>query len=306
MLITMARRLGQGRHLTFALAALTSAVAATGTAGAATSQLGISKNLSYSSADSSAGPGEAWSAKAGCAGKRVAVGGGVAMGGTIASGFETASYPVGRRHRAWATRGFNASGVDTVTQTTYAICAKRAYHAAFRTNTAKLPDSPSGTSATAKCGTSRHVVGGGVRIKGSPEGVHLNTSSPIDGPDQDTELDDGWRSFAGNDSSGKRRLIAWAICREGGAARDSGGGMLDPAPDTYSDDLQCYAGPFQAVVSLNAGLYVSGPIGQSHIQSIGPYDDAMDADSRPDDGWSFAVSNDAGSSKTVSEYGYCK
>lgn len=62
---------------------------------------------------------------------------------------------------------------------------------------------------TVYCPPGRHVTGGGV---GDLTSIDIHVSSPIDGEDEDTIPDDGWRAYVTNDSGSRQRWFVYAIC----------------------------------------------------------------------------------------------
>lgn len=62
------------------------------------------------------------------------------------------------------------------------------------------------------CPAGTHDGDGGGVISGPAAQVHLAGSFPVDGTDQDSVPDDGWKTFAFNSSPSKQTLTAYAVC----------------------------------------------------------------------------------------------
>lgn len=268
-----------------------------------TTQLGSTKHLAYAQDEITADPISGWHARATCPGAKRAVGGGAFVGGGSASGFLTASYPFGREHRSWATRGYNGDGGDTGV-TVYAICGRPKLGISYAKKSGTIGPSPAGFSASAEC-TSGYPDGGGVRVRGPAEGASINTSSAYDDGDPDT-LDDGWRSFVGNYAGSERKFTVYAICLKHTSGTTGSGDTVPAAPGVLSANDDCYLGPFTPNPTIEAGgIFVSGAILGSHIHSSAPHD-GPDVNTKPDDGWSYSISNDAGAEKQFTLDMYCR
>jgi len=295
-----------GRHRRLVAGALLGALAlvAPALALSKTTQLGTTKGLAYASNEITADPISGWHAKATCPGAKRAVGGGAFVGGSPATGFLTASYPFGREHRAWAARGYNGSGADAGV-TVYAICGRSKLGISYARKSWSIEAAPAGFSAAAKC-PSGVADGGGVRVRGPAHGASINTSSAFDGPDQDTYIDDGWRSFVGNSAGGKRKFTVYAICLTHSSGTTGSADTVPAAPGVLSASDDCYLGPFTDNPTIeDAGIFVSGTILGSHIHYSAPHD-GPDANAKPDDGWSYNISNDAGAEKQFTLTMYCR
>ncbi|HSS67422.1 MAG TPA: hypothetical protein VLK34_02640 [Nocardioidaceae bacterium] len=142
-----------------------------------------------------------------CAAGDAVVGGGAFIATT--DSFVNSSYPIagGWRIRVRDTVG-GAGGMQA-----YAVCRPNG-QIDSRLVAVEHKNVAPGTaaSATALCGASRHVSGGGGRLTGRIGQAWLSASRPIDGSDADSVPDDGWRVTGYNSSGSSKSLRAIAVC----------------------------------------------------------------------------------------------
>ena len=150
-----------------------------------------------------------------CPDKRPHVlGGGVEITGVGGNGFPldvASTRPVENRGGtgAWEVASNNNS-LSSAQQSVTAICAESgAYQYPFRIKTV-----PAGKQVAARtpCPVGTEVTGGGVETDSSSSKVNVATSVPFDGPDQDSQPDNGWVGAANNGSSNPEDMAVWAVC----------------------------------------------------------------------------------------------
>jgi hypothetical protein len=153
---------------------------------------------------------------------------------------------------------------------------------------------------TAKCPPGTHVTGGGPFA--APR-VELDSSYPIDGDDQGSKPDDGWRVRVDSGAGGRTKFHVEAVCQR-----------PQPAYATLSEELAPGIG--RAVFTpcppsrhlLSAGAELSGPADTGSMRDgLHPWD-GDDADDVPDDEAYAFGSNavTASAPKTLTGYAICR
>ena len=161
--------------------------------------------LRYSSEEFLDGPVSARSSTGTCPAGRIVTGGGGFVATT--SSFLGSMYPAGG---TWTTAGFdNIGGAGTMT-VDYVCGRPRGIKVVKATG----PVPASGTlTLKAKCRGGRHVIGGGIRYRGSAAFGHTSSSFPIDLGDADAIPDDAWRATLTNFGPANVGAITYAICK---------------------------------------------------------------------------------------------
>jgi hypothetical protein len=190
------------------------------------------------------------------------------------------------------------NGPGTAEHTGYSICIR---DGDIRYRIRQIADSPSGLrSGSAGCsGAAWHVTSGSVFI--ATTGSWATTSYPMDGPDADHRLDDGWQGGVYDAIGGMGGFSVYAICVRGETLRYVKEG---PAPVAAGEALVRRAGCPTDEHVVGGGARTSGPENRSRLVATVPYD-GNDADDVPDDGWRVRVYNVGGAAKQVTAYAVC-
>jgi hypothetical protein len=143
-------------------------------------------------------------------------GGGVFIAGTATSIVVSTTAPFDgkdgdrRPDDGWLGRANNGSALPE-DMTTYAICSKNGRFD-YAHGSSKL-GSKGEALAQARCPKNDSVVGGGAGISKGGLPTQLTYTQPYDGPDADSDPDDGWVSDATNHGAkGGHTLTSWAVC----------------------------------------------------------------------------------------------
>ncbi|MFN8621850.1 MAG: hypothetical protein U0869_14050 [Chloroflexota bacterium] len=155
----------------------------------------------------------------GCRAGTSATGGGAAIIGGTHSDEVTSSEPTDGPDAdrdpddGWYGSAGNGSGQATKLRV-WVVCAGRGtYHVVHSVRRVIPRDSAATARATCPPGT--RVTGGGEDIDRGGSKFEDHDSFPFDGPDTDTDPDDGWQATGYNESSaGPRHLTVWAICKD--------------------------------------------------------------------------------------------
>jgi hypothetical protein len=162
---------------------------------------------------------------------------------------------------------------------------------------------PSVLASSATCPAGTHVAGGGAAwssaTTATPIQFWLNRSRPFDGPDPDTQPDDGWLGRGFNRSGTNKGFVAYAICLAGSVSYVTAGASA-PAGRGMTAKAWCPSGTHVA----GGGATVAGSASASYLNASHPFDSG-DADTRPDDGWRARGFNQSGVRKRLVVYGEC-
>jgi hypothetical protein len=231
-------------------------------------------------------------------------GGGVHISGTgtynkVNSTYpEDGSDPDSRVDDEWRAYGINEIPGFTETMTVHAICASSG---SFRYVSAFKP-LPVGAQESEQvgCPTGTSVAGGGVFNSGGGTDDVVVSSEPFDGPDADSQPDDGWRGYAANGEGSSGFVTAYAIC---GA---SGSFSYVSAKATLGSRValrvRCPAGTSVTGGGVHVTHAGSSPFVK--VNSSEPFD-GPDADARRDDGWLASASNEGDPRETMTTFAIC-
>jgi hypothetical protein len=184
-----------------------------------------------------------------------------------------------------------------VSLTAYAIC-----------DTAKPSDKvhfsavAPGERATVKqdCPKGRHIYGGGVLSVANDGEVRAVSSRPFDGPDADSNRDDGWEATFDAVSTAGAQFAAEAICGEKQTLVKKSSTKIAGATEGFHE-AHCGAG--RRVTGGGAKLAVAQ--GGGALNSLLPFDDG-DAHAVLDDGFSAFADNYGGPDRKLTVYSVCR
>lgn len=176
----------------------------------------------------------------------------------------------------------------------YAICEGRSHRPEVQAETVAAGATE---TVSAPCPGKTKPIGGGVSLSGAEDEAHVNSSYPFDGPDADSDPDDGWRGRAHNAAGAVKTMTVTAICR-GGALRNRfrfwdvpvGEATFPPCLDT------------EHLVGI--GWRITGPASEGFPEYGTPSDDS-DTGSAPDDGADFAAHHDGSAPKRLIPHAIC-
>jgi hypothetical protein len=191
----------------------------------------------------------------------------------------------------------------------WAIC--RGGKLRYASKSGQLPaGSPGALKLTARCPNGFRVTGGGALAgapppSGDPRVAEVLYSHPIDGRDDDTKPDDGWRARLYGTEQAETKVIA--ICAE--TRQKYVQGDTSPVQADGGGSGRFVSCPATRHV-LGIGGLIGGPVGEARQHSADPGDafslhENHDEDTVPDDNASASFVNEAGAPKTGTVYGIC-
>jgi hypothetical protein len=240
-----------------------------------------------------------------CPAGRSVVGGGVSITGStgtqnkVNSTYpEDGNDPDSRTDDIWHAYAINEIPGFTETMTVHAVCSSTGtfrYHSEFK----PLPTGGQET-VEAACPAGTEVVGGGVFNSGGGTDDVVVSSEPFDGPDADTERDDGWLGYGANGEGTSGFLSTYVVCATSGTfSRVSATTTLGVR---MSLRATCPAGT--SVTGGGVDLTHSATSPFLKLNSSEPFD-GSDADTRRDDGWLASASNEGDPRETMTTWAVC-
>jgi hypothetical protein len=184
----------------------------------ADADLGSAGGFTYIQSDSVAlNAGEGGIPQADCPMGTKVVGGGVTPSSSpLEESRINSTYPIDtgdgdeKTDDGWEGDVYNISGAQK-NFAAYAVC-RESGSVKYRAKRVRgIPASDSGT-ATVKCPRGARVAGGGLFVGGALAEGYVNRTYPIDGGDQDTKPDDGWRGRGYNLATGNTSVRAHVTC----------------------------------------------------------------------------------------------
>jgi hypothetical protein len=274
-----------------ALAAVVLGIAAPGAS--ADNDLGSAGGLTYIQSDSvSLNAGEAGLPVADCPAGTKVVGGGVTpQSSPTAESRINSTYPIDtgdadeKTDDGWEGDVYNVSGA-LKGYSAYAIC-KQSGPVKYRVkNVTGVPPSDSKT-ATVKCPDGTRVAGGGLFVGGVIAEGYVNRTYPIDGGDQDTKPDDGWRGRGYNLATGDTNVRAHVTCIDARLHYALNLGSFTDCPD--------------GTHATGGGAAIAGSAASSWLNTLYPFAEVTNP---PDDGFVNLFKAPAGALATG--YAICK
>ncbi len=176
----------------------------------------------------------------------------------------------------------------------YAICEERSHRTEVEADPIAVGET---AKVSAPCPGRTRPTGGGVTLSGAEDEARVSSSYPFDGPDADSDPDDGWRGQARNAVGAPKTITVTAICR-GGALRnrfrfwDSPVGGATFPPCVNAEHL------------VGIGWRITGPASEG-FPVYGRPEDGSDTGSAPDDGGGFAARSDGDTGGRLIPHAIC-
>jgi hypothetical protein len=157
-------------------------------------------------------------------------------------------------------------------------------------------------TATAPCGASRHVTGGGAALSAAGSAGYINSSYPWDNGDTGTVPDDGWGARAFNGTGGDVRLTVYAACTDTSPAYFLASGPIAPGAATFVNS----ACPNTRHL-VGEGARMSGSAKFAALVGMAD-EDGSDSDFAPDDSMEAGarVASASPGSQTITAWAICR
>jgi hypothetical protein len=243
------------------------AVAAVGLIGAAAagadSDLGSAGGFTYIRGDTATlNAGIAGTSVADCPAGTKVVGGGLAPESSpVAESRINSTYPIDtgdadeKPDDGWEADVYNISG-GPKNFAAYAICRESGSVTYRAKRVTDVAPSDSGT-ATVKCPRGTRVAGGGLFVNGEIALGYVNRTYPIDGGDEDTKPDDGWRGRGYNLDISDINVKAHVTCID--------------ARLRYALDLGAFIDCPDGTHATGGGASIPGPAASSWLNTLYPF-----------------------------------
>jgi hypothetical protein len=262
----------------------------------------ITRGLAYRTSTSNSLSDDYWTTSTKCPTGRAAISGGLKVQGAFERMSLGGSFPYGKSHASWITRGLNEEGDRPVHG--YAVCARPGLDPTYVVHQMTIPSL--GTNiAQAQCPAGREVAGGGVHVDGDP--TTYEHSFPIDANRTGTPPFDSWAAdVASNYQFGPDHAVVWAVCvpKSVGLHYYTQDSIL--AAGVGESKIVKQSCPVASDAVVAGGADVDGGPSRTHLAGSYPSDNATDVDKTPDDAWSVQVANDSAAQRTVTSYLVCR
>jgi hypothetical protein len=153
---------------------------------------------------------------------------------------------------------------------------------------------------TADCPDGESIMGGGADVVSAQNGGTLSSLAPVDGPDDDTKLDDAFTMHAYNSTLQAGNATVWAMCAPGKTRV-----VAVTKPLKRNKTVGLHAACPKGTLVSGGGALASGLSEEVFLNATQPWDSGDDG-KLLDNGWQVKASNVEGAKKNLTGYALCR